>query len=79
MSRAFAGDSLPVSHLESPYIKDYNHVNLTDKEMRGKKERKKQAKVKGKENTKAGTGLMQTFLGNISIQLRSCAVVGFWS
>ena len=54
MSPALAGDSLPVSHLERPYIKDYNHVNLTDKEMRGKKERKKQANVKGKENTYKG-------------------------
>ena len=41
MSPALAGDSLPLSHPESPYRKDYNHVNLTDKEMRGKKKASK--------------------------------------
>ena len=77
MSLALAGDSLPLDHLENPYIKDYNHANLTDKEMTGK-ERKKQAQVKGMDNTKEGTGLMRNFLGDISVQLRSCAMVGFW-
>lgn len=48
-----------------------------DKEEGEKKERIKQARVKGredkKEGEKEGPRLMQTFLGDIPLQLRSCS------